>query len=552
MDIFPRKSSAQFDWDWRDPDQEPMAFGADAHSITNWLLNQQHPSDPKSGVVALTAPELRRLKGRSADRYQVVKPAYQVPPPSVASSVDGDEDEYENEDERTQEVGDKIEDLDGIQDEAGSVQDGIPYGTGLVQDEIPDETQSVGDEVQDQVQEDAPEPDQEGAIDEPLTEEEDNFIALREVLLATHDPADPFESGRFLSHNLHFHRTREAVAERKKAANAAAKARAEPNQPAQATEDVTARNEAPALEHDHEEGAQEQVEQDVTARTDLSALERGNEEAHRKQAEHDATAALERADEEASRMQAEHDAIAALKKGDAECARKHEVKDLRHVQERYSGFYIAAPTMAESMLEVHQNYSDYYELPLVDPSGGSKIILGRGLEHQRRDTLFSEEYNPSDYTPFDEIPDDDKPRLIHPPRSQAPAQAIILHLLFKGNTVDDVATELSLLDNDFLFKSESRWWKRTRVPELWQLNEPSVEEVLVVARGYKKQWWEADVDANGQPMPNAMRMLQSRLHVKNIKRLARQAVENYLWWRFMGQRIHCDIPSGHVIREYDG
>jgi hypothetical protein len=452
----------------------PMVFNNSCDRVKNWLLNQDASTDPDNRVVALTRDELLRLKGASADIYQVIMPEYHVPPPSHGVSVTGD----------AVEAGEGCQNV--FQDEAqGGGQDGV-------QDEVHDE---VGDGAQESTQGADQDTVQEVAstnAEETKAEEEETIIELRRVLLAARNPQGDFgfESGR--EARFKHYMAKDMAAKKRKEA-AAKELAAKQEQASNSTAETPA-----------------QPEQNSSARTDNSAS----------------------------------------KQGDDEYAREHELKDLRHVPKPYYGFYIAAPVSGQSIVEVHDNYSDYYQLPLVDPRAGSRLILGIQLGHHRQETTFSEEYNPEDYIPDDEIPDDEIPNYVHPPRSQVPAQAIILHLLFKGYAIDDIANELSLLDTDFLYKNESRWWKRTRVPELWQLNEPIIDDVVRVARA-GRQWWEADRDRQDRPMPPAMRIIQRRMRVRNVIRLARKSVENYFWWRLTGERIHCDIPCGHVIREVD-
>jgi hypothetical protein len=219
-------------------------------------------------------------------------------------------------------------------------------------------------------------------------------------------------------------------------------------------------------------------------------------------------------------------AAASLRLADDQYDRNHQIKDLRDILPPYTGFYMAAPNTDESMLEVGDNYSDYYGLPLIDPKPNNRHQVVKDNASVDEDSESGDEGTPIN---------------LHAPRSQPASQAILQYLVFKGLPIDNVAATLSALDAEFLYKSPSRWWKKNRFPELWELNDAVVAVALDICKA-DKQWWEEDLDSLGRPIPPALRLLQSRVRLRQVKTLARKSIESYLWWRLRGQAIHLDLP----------
>lgn len=218
-------------------------------------------------------------------------------------------------------------------------------------------------------------------------------------------------------------------------------------------------------------------------------------------------------------------AAAALRLADEQYDRDHQIRDLRDIVPPYTGFYVISPNVNESMLEVGDNYSDYYGMPLIDPRPKSRfrIVIDDDDESEEfdRDIVYN----------------------LHTPKSQPAAQAIMQYLIFKGLPIDEVATALSRLDADFLYTSPSRWWKRHRFPELWELNDEVVAIALDVCKA-EEQWWEGNLDRLGRPIPPALRILQSRVRARQVINLARKSIESYLWWRLRGRLVNLEIPRG--------
>ena len=133
------------------------------------------------------------------------------------------------------------------------------------------------------------------------------------------------------------------------------------------------------------------------------------------------------------------------------------------------------------------------------------------------------------------------------PRSQLVGQALIQYLLFKGHPIQKVAEMLGPLEEKFLYKSESRWWKGYRIPQHTQLNDKIVEKILVIAKA-DKEWWEEARDFQGKRVPKEQVLIQRRLRERKVSRFAKMTVENYLWWRLMGQQPYRNVKSGAMMR----
>jgi hypothetical protein len=383
------------DWDNRTR-ETPMVLDDPLSNVGYWATKYDTWTDPENRVAALTTSQLLRLNGSSTDRYQVVKPIYQVPPPSPAPSEAGDECE-----------------------EAAQNSEG-----------------------------------------DTMAEDDDSMERLRRLILAAHTTdGDVAKIDEIMK-------------------------------------DITPKA------------------KDTTCSTSMNPTQSDRD-------------IIKEADSSKMSLPNEDDV---------------HPKDLRIVREPYSGFYIVSPSPIESMLSVNDNYSDYYNIPLIDPKAGAKAFVDdEVIECKSPSSLFSSSFF---------IPDEDVANRLHTPRSQVPAQAIIQYLTFKGVPLQTIAKKLSVLDADFLYKSESRWWKKTRIPELWQLNDNIINHVLDVCKS-DKLWWEEELDGFGRKIPTALQILQSRVRVTEVKRLAQKSIENYLWWRLRGETVHCDLPKGPLLRQGD-
>lgn len=147
---------------------------------------------------------------------------------------------------------------------------------------------------------------------------------------------------------------------------------------------------------------------------------------------------------------------------------------------------------------------------------------------------------------------DQTQNILNRPRSQLPGQAIILHLLYSGHRLNNVAKLLGPLEKKFLYESESRWWKGYRVPQHTQLTETILEKVVEIARA-EREWWEEVHDRDGllegKEMPKDQGVAHRRMRERMLKRFAKKSVENYLWWRLRGETIHRDVKSGPMMRQ---
>jgi hypothetical protein len=573
MDLVRRKSRSAVHRVMSRRESAPPVVVPQTENVSEWVMDQPTPLQG-DGIVALTEENLSRLRQEVGGDYQVVKPECDVPENSRASSVagdvgkdkDGDDDEGQNEAKNENsnehdEVHDKIK-----KDDDDDYQDGGQGGHGATQGGAAGDKLST-DNAQNEARDGANETTQDNIADKSAGNEtiEDELTLLVRILLLAHkrDPVtDTVPPTDFLG-------LMEAARKARLAEKFGPRLQAKRLRPARLVqptqtihtekhdEGAFTRTKTSVPEQKVEKGAGEQVEGSSATSTGNSHLHQtDNNEVSLSVSQQRIPASKEASTiklPDASRQQDE-EAVRAivdeLKRGDEQCAKEHEIKDLSAVGPAFSGFYIAAPNPGQPMVQVEGNTSSWYNIPIIDPLVDSTVVLGREYEHRRCDTPSPEDYDSDGCIPLDMIPDDDLPVVINPPRAQAPAQALILHLLFKGHDIDHIAEALSRLDDEFLFKSESRYWKRVRVPQLWELNTPAVLEVLAVAQS-EELWWEKTTDALGKEIPMSLQLMQSRLRANKVKQLARKSVENYLWWRFKGERIHEDIPKGHIIREFD-
>lgn len=602
----PEPATPEFFWDRRNLNQ--MEADNAYAQVQNWLHNQDMSGNPDNRLVALTNDELMRLKGQSADQFQVVRPDYLVPPPSLASSESGDEDEEGNEDGQDgaskagPKAGQEGKKRDDHDDDPGAGQAGgsgaghgnrrghgqggrhvAGYESGYESgrdggqqagnqtghdagdesaheaggehnqesdqydgkikmqefthggaqaealesgyDEILVKVKGAGhDEIQEQVEKES-ESEAEGRTlasngDEAHAVDEKNLVTLHRDIIATHCPLASFAVSNLRARNS---KDTMAAEEQKVGSGLIGESRGQCG--------------------------------DSSTQGGESSIQGGESSIHVGESPVQTEASPAHAEGQvtprATPLPSPRSDISPFRPGGKGFAARQENRDLRRVPKFYSGFYISAPFMFQSMLDINDNKSDGYRMPLIDPRAGSKVIArGFNLERKRKDSILSEAYTSLDLPPQEEFSDDEDENKLYPPRSQAPGQAVLLHLLFQGAHIDALTEELGLLDEYFLHKMENRWFKHIRIPELWQLHEVNVGEILYVAKSDKK-WWEGELDPDGNEISDCIPLVQARLRVRNAKILARQTVENYFWWRLMGQRVHPEIPGGHIVYDYD-
>jgi hypothetical protein len=200
-------------------------------------------------------------------------------------------------------------------------------------------------------------------------------------------------------------------------------------------------------------------------------------------------------------------------------------KDLRKILGPYPGFYIVGGITQPGSFDITNNHSDYYGMPLVEPElkWGSNQIKDQDelpTDDSMSDTSTAVSTTSLyDYCELQQV-------AFKAPRSQAPGQALIIYLLFRGTPINEICKKLGTLNVQFLHKCESRWWKLDRVPEHSQLNDNIVEKVLKIAKAAPRVW-EEEVDKEGKPLPQAMRDFYIRMHDQETTALAKKCVENY-------------------------
>jgi hypothetical protein len=233
-----------------------------------------------------------------------------------------------------------------------------------------------------------------------------------------------------------------------------------------------------------------------------------------------------------------------MKPSDEEFATKYQSKDLRTIIVPYSGFYIMAPDGVQTVLDVDTNISDYYQLPLIDPM----------IDEDEFDVVSmrprTSPFSPLNYDSSDdsEADYDSEENILQRPRSQPPSQAIIHYLTYKGQPLSSITSLLAPLDADFLYTQTSRWFRTIRIPEVHELNDAMMAEVLAVCKA-EKQWWEEEVDQQGKVIPQALRIMQGKMRERQVGQLAKVSVENYFWWRLRGEMVHGTVPRGPLLRE---
>lgn len=575
MDLVRHKSRSAMQRVLTRRESAPPAVVGKIENVSEWVMDQPIPRQ-EHGVVALTEENLNRLREALGGDYQVVKPDCDVPENSYASSLAGntakdqDGDDNESEDESNgQNFNDhnakvhnqpRKNDDDDANDGQGSF--GATQGRAT-------EIESSAYNAQNMISDVSKETTQDSIADKSPSNEniDDDITILIRILLLAHkrDPVtdivpppdflDLMEVARKarlaekldlrmqakrigplkptqLIQSFHTENCGEGTSTRTKTSVPDQNTGKGASKQGTAGEATSAKCNPHSHQNDIDKASLPFTQNSIPTAEEISSSKPLDD-------------AFIQQDEEAVRVIADE-----IRRRDGQYAQENEIKDLRLVRPVFMGFYIAAPDLGQLMDQVQSNFSSWYSIPIIDPGVDSTIILGKEFEYNCYDTPLSEDYESDCCIPLDLIPDDDLPVLINPPRSQPPAQALILHLLFRGRDIDEIADVLSRLDDEFLYKTESRFWNRVRIPQLWQLNEPAVLEILAAAQS-SELWWEKTTDILGKEIPSSLQIMQSRIRANKVKQLARKSVENYFWWRFMGQRVHSDIPTGHIIRESD-
>jgi hypothetical protein len=248
---------------------------------------------------------------------------------------------------------------------------------------------------------------------------------------------------------------------------------------------------------------------------------------------------------------------------DPEAEYKYIHKDLRKLLGPYKGFHVAPGTASKpEIFDQPENLSDYYGMPLVETGRNHKFEL-IGLvnlveqEYQRAGAEGSGDYGYENRDP-DEVDSassdyDQTLNVLCRPRSQLPGQALMIYLLYSGFSIDDMAKVLRGVDETFLYESDSRWWKGYRIPQHTQFTELIAEKTISITPA-AKEWWEEEFDPEwslyaGKKIPEGMKIMKYRMRARKLKYFAMAAVENYLWWRLLGQQPHKDIKSGPLMRK---
>jgi hypothetical protein len=231
---------------------------------------------------------------------------------------------------------------------------------------------------------------------------------------------------------------------------------------------------------------------------------------------------------------------------------KYLHKDLRKLLGPYTGFHITPGTTNPDLFFEHNNCSSWYNEPFIIPArdAHSELISFVSMIDQEYERAAATENGYAQGSDIDSDASsnyDQTKNILQRPRSQLAGQALIQYLLFKGIPIHEVAEMLGSLDETFLYKSESRWWNGYRVPQHTQLNDKIVEKVLVIAKA-GKEWWEEEYDFQGKRMPKEQVLIHRRMRERKAARFAKMTVENYLWWRLMGQQPHKDVKSGAMMR----
>ena len=248
---------------------------------------------------------------------------------------------------------------------------------------------------------------------------------------------------------------------------------------------------------------------------------------------------------------------------DPEAEYKYMHKDLRKLLGPYKGFHVALGTASRpEIFDQRDNLSDYYGMPLVETGRNHKFEL-IGLvnlveqEYQRVGAEDGGDYGYENRDP-DEVDSassdyDQTMNVLCRPRSQLPGQALMIYLLYSGFSIDDMAKILRGVDETFLYESESRWWKGYRIPQHTQFTELIAEKTISITPA-EKEWWEEEFDPEwslyaGTKIPDGMKIMKYRMRERKLKYFAMAAVENYLWWRLLGQQPHKEIKSGPLMRQ---
>lgn len=203
----------------------------------------------------------------------------------------------------------------------------------------------------------------------------------------------------------------------------------------------------------------------------------------------------------------------------------------------YSGFYIV-PGSFHTPFDVAENMSDYYKMPLIDwapPEWGTNVDddgkEDEGEENYKQFVVMFDDDDEDKSTPNSGTSSNDNfvPNVLQRPRSQVPSQAMLVYLLYKGIPCKKVFEMLAPLDDNFLYKHDSRWVGRTKIPEHSQFNDEVVKQVIAITKA-EEQWWEKEFDDQGKRMPTAMRVVQGRMRAREVEKMAKKCLENYFWY----------------------
>lgn len=521
---------------WYTPDTPETGFRTvnDWYSckVEEWLMDVEVSNDPED-LVALTPGELSRARAWLSDRFQVVKPKYQVPPPTPVASNTGKGDKYdgESDDEGTDvldtdegsdpeyqvKVPSRARDgkQDGSQDDGQGAAQGANQGDG--HGDAQDDTQK---DASDDAQDDSNEHDYDESVGEVKYKEDrvKRSSAARTATIVSEEE--------------------NSIQERESSSLSGPVAEAL----VELGEDIAALSSTSSLGSVSDFSSRVG---DNAAGVDLAGSDLGGVGLD------GIGLGIGLPGSDIAGINLNNFEFVPPPLAEEKYHGGHELLDLRQIQPDYSGYYIVCPIHYQSLTEARPNYSDYYFQLMIDPhDAGTKIVIGKDCQPGTPDTNASDDYNPNEFIVDDYTPDDDIPTKVFRPRAQAPAQAMMLYLLFKGYDVKDIADEMSILDVNFLYKTESRWLKTLRVPQLWDMTEAAIDRIVPLVLA-EKQWWERKIAPNGRKITRAMRIAQYRCRVIHVKRLLRKSTENYFFWRFLAYRYHCDIPGGPVIQPQD-
>ena len=237
-------------------------------------------------------------------------------------------------------------------------------------------------------------------------------------------------------------------------------------------------------------------------------------------------------------------------------------KDLRMMRGPYKGFHIIPGTngITPEIFGKHNNLSDYYGMPLIEIGRNRKweelgfvnlaeaeFLRAMAEKTDGADYGYANRYAHEDGSRSPSDSDDGwVPNVLNRPRAQLPGQALMIYLNYSGLGNEMMPRLCGRLNEKFLYEHESRWWNGYRIPQHTQLTYTIAEKVLAIAKA-PKQWWEEERDRTGY-IPEHMEEVQSRIRARAVARFAVQVVENYFWWRLLGETLHKEVRSGPMMR----